>query len=441
MWCAIALCLAAVTVRELVAAPELIVDIDFNDEVAIRPESITEAEVEQLIRDLHANGAQTLLVRMGYLGYLPYRTNLSYPIGFDEQHARSRQTNRATVGPDLDRWIAGRKALNEKYTKVLEAFNPPEVFIREGHRLGLKVVLWLDIFDDGYPGYRSKFLTGNPHCQWTARDGKTYFEGLTSYAWPEARAFRVAQATELLDLGADGIHCSTSAHCRHMPNVDQDDVYGYEQPIADEFQRRFGVDIRTAEDFDREAWHALKGEAMNQLYRELADLCHARGKELWIGLQLGDYTHHSADPYFSDNVVARYRNHWRKLVDEGVADALIVGDYEICSQPGNVYWKAKGIQPEEGSDLFAWAAQEYREHCRGKVKLYLFSEWLPGSQEALDQRMGEWASRVLTNGFDGIDVHEAANFEKATTGMDLLKRFSERLQGRDPGPLPPKEEG
>ena len=429
----LAICSALLLTCKAMAAPDLIVDIDFNDEVAIREEPITEAEVEQLIRDLHANGTQTLLLRCGYLGYLPYHTDLSYPVGFDEAHARSVPTRRATVGADLEGWIAARKAMNERYARVLEAFNPPEVFVRVGHELGMKVIMWLDIFDDGYPGYRSKFLDEHPYCQWTAKDGKTYFEGLTSYAWPESRAFRVAQARELLDLGADGIHCSTSAHCRHMPNVHEDDFYGYEQPIVDEFRDRYGVDIRATDEFNRRAWHVIKGEAMNQLYRELGDLCHTRGKELWVGLQLGDYTQLSADPYFSDNVVARYANNWKPLVDEGIADVFIVGDYEICTQPNNVYWKKKGIRLREGEDLFAWAAREYQDHCRGRTRLYLFSEWLTNSREALDARMALWADRVLENGFDGIDVHECANFERGR--MDILKRFAERLQGRQPGPL------
>ena len=235
----------------------------------------------------------------------------------------------------------------------------------------MKVILWLDIFDDGYSGYRSKFIDEHPNCQWAARDGKTYFQGLISYAWPESRAFRVEQARELLDLGADGIHCSTSAHCRHLANVQQSDFYGYEQPVVQEYQKQYGVDIRR-QDFDKEKWHSIKGDFMNRLYAELAQLCHTRGKELWIGLQLGDYTHLSADPYFSTNVVARYRNHWKQLVDRGIADVFIVGDYEICSSAGHAYWKAKGITPPAGGDLLAWAAGHYAEYCRGKTKTVAF---------------------------------------------------------------------
>jgi len=419
------------------ARPELIVDIDFNDEVIIRPQPITEAEVEKLVRDLHASGVQTLLVRMGYLGYFPYRTALSYPVGFDAQHARQHPFRRDLDAQKLEQFIASRQKDNARYRKVIETFNPPEVFVRAGHQLGMKVVFWLDIFDDGYSGHRSKFIDEHPQCQWTARDGKTRFQGLISYAWPESRALRVAQAKELLELGADGIHCSTSAHCRHLPNVRQDDAFGYETPVADEFRRQHGVDIRTAASIDKEAWHTIKGQFMNRLYRELAAVCHARKKELWVGLQLGTYTHLAADPYFGVNVVARYRNLWHELVDERIADALIVGDYEICSNSTTAYWTAKTPSPPAGVDLFAWAAGYYGPYCQGKTRLYLFGEWLPGSTQALETQLAKWTQRVVANKFDGIDLHEAMNFEKTPRGMELLRRTRDRLDGQQVAPLRP----
>ncbi|MEA1952411.1 MAG: hypothetical protein U9N87_13610 [Planctomycetota bacterium] len=416
------------------AAPELIVDIDFNDEVYIRPQPMTEAQVVDLVQKLHDGGTDTLLVRMGYLGYFPYRTKLSYPIGFDAEHARKHPYKRNLDPKKLEEFIKKFQAVHERYRKVMEMYNPPEVFIREGHKRGMKVVIWIDIFDDLYSGYRSKFIDENPHCQWTARDGKTYFKGLISYAWPEARAFRLAQVKELLDLGADGIHCSTSAHCRHLPNVQQDDFYGFEQPVVDEYKKLHGVDIRTAKDFDKEAWHKIKGQFMNRLYRELAAECHGRGKQFWVSLQLGEHTHMAADPYFGTNVVARYSNLWKELVDEKIADAFIVGDYELCSSPANAYWKAKKLVPPPQGDLFAWAAKQYQPYCRGKTKLYLFSEWLPGSKQALEHRMAAWAKRVVDNGFDGIDVHEAMNFG-VEDGTLILKRLRDRLDGKKVGPL------
>ncbi len=415
-------------------APEIIVDIDFNDEVITRPEPMTEAQVVELVEELHANGCRTLLVRMGFLGLLPYRTELSYPPAFDEEDFRANYRGSAE---EIERLVERNRSWLERYRAVLATFNPPEVFIRAGHERGMKVIMWIDIYDDYYPGFRSKFLDEHPHCQWTARDGRTRFRGLLQYAWPEAREFRVRQARELLDLGADGIHLSTSAHCRHMPNVHENDFYGFGAPVVEEYRRRFGVDITADDGFDREAWHEIKGEAVNRLYRQISAVCHERGADLWIGLQIGDYVHLAADPYFSDNVVARYRNLWEPLVTGGIADAIIVGDYEsMTAGPAHPYWRAKRSIPED-ADLYAFGARQYGPLCREHgVRSYLFGEWLPGSHQALDSQLATRARYVLDNGYDGIDLHEAVNFEGGR--MVFLQRFAQRLQGIEPGPWPPQ---
>ncbi|MEN6357437.1 MAG: hypothetical protein ABFD83_10165 [Armatimonadota bacterium] len=405
----------------------VIVDIDVNDEVIIRPEPMTESEVKTLLTNLKENGCDTILVRMGCLGLLPYRTSLTYPMAFDSQYAREWGKDQPFIS-DLEKIIERNESWLERYAKVIEAYNPPEFFLKYGHELGLKVIFWIDLYDDGFPGFRSKFIDENPWCQWTAKDGKTYFKGLISYAWPEAREFRLKQANELLDLGADGIHCSTSAHSRHMLNVHEVDYYGYEQPVADEYLKRYGVDIRTADDFDREAWHDIKGEMMDKLYSDLAELCHGRGKEFWIGMQLGKYTHMCADPYNGGNAVVRYANHWKYLVDKGIADAFIIGDYEVVSfNKGDEYWQAKpDIVPDEGDDLFDWIAKEYKNYCNSKTMLYLFGEWLSHDPKELDNQLSVWAQRVTKHGFDGIDVHEALNVEEPEH-LAAFKRFANKL--------------
>lgn len=407
--------------------PELIVDIDVNDEVWLRDHDMTEADVKDLVVQLHRQSVDTLIVRCGCLGLLPYRTKLSYPIHFNEKHARARPMS--TLESDLESFIKQSTEWNERYARVVRNFNPPEVFIRAGHELGMKVICWIDLFDDGYPGYRSRFLDEHPHCQWVGKDGKSYFEGLTDYAWPEAREFRIAQARELLDFGADGIHCSTSAHCRHIPNTHEEDFYGYSQPVVDAFRNKHGVDIRTVDRFDKDAWHDLKGEAMVQLYRDLARVCHGRGKELWIGLQLGRYTQFAVDPHWSTNVVARFANHWKTLVDEKIADAFIIGDFELVSDPDNPYWTAKpDIRREPGENLYAWVARNYQAYCRGKTRLYVFSEWLGcANPKQLEERTGFWADITKTYGFDGIDMHEAWDFERDPANMALLGRMAVSL--------------
>jgi len=426
---------SSVTAAKPAQPSRCIVDIDVNDEVFMRPKPMTQQDVKILLTDLKDNGCDTILVRMGFLGLLPYRTKLSYPVAFDEALGREKGKDEPCI-EDMEKSIAQEKPWCDRYAQVIKDFNPPAAFVKYGHEAGLKVIFWLDIFDDGFPGFRSKFIEEHPWCQWTGKDGKTYFPGLISYAWPEARAFRVAQAKELLDLGADGIHCSTSAHCRHLRNVHEIDYYGYEKPVVDEYKKRYKVDIRTAPDFDREAWHNIKGDMMDLLYADLARVCHRRGKELWIGLQIGKHTIMPSDGYFGTNVVVRYSNHWKKLVDKGIADAFVLGDYEQMSLgKSNVYWSSKpDIVVRGHEDLFSWAAREYSPYCGSKTKLYLFGEWLFGDRIKLDKTFEDWANRVNNYNFDGIDIHEASNIE-GPSSLELFKRFSTRLKGIDPGPL------
>jgi len=225
---------------ELNSPSELIVDVDVNDEIWLRDHNMTEKEIQDLVGQLRQNGCQTLIIRCGCMGILPYRTELSYPASFDAEHTRANPA--PDVIADLEAYIAERTPWMTKYAEVIRDINPVEVFIKAGHEQGLKVIAWIDLFDDGYPGYRSKFLDEHPHCQWVGKDGETYFHGLMDYSWPEARAFRVTQAKEILNLGADGIHCSTSSHCRHLPNSHEVDFYGYSQPIVDAFQAKYGFD-------------------------------------------------------------------------------------------------------------------------------------------------------------------------------------------------------
>lgn len=415
------------------ASPELIVDVDVQDEVWNRDHNMTEADVNALVVQLKRNGCQTLLVRCGCLGLLPYRTKLpSYPFGFDAQHARANPTTALAAGETMESYIKAHTLGEKRYAEVIRDINPTEVFVRAGHENKMKVIAWIDLFDDGYSGYRSKFLDEHPYCQWVGKDGKTYFTGVMDYSWPEARAFRVAQAKELLDYGADGIHCSTSAHARHLHNTHEIDFYGYSEPVVKAFEAKHGADIRTAKSFDKSAWHDLKGEAMVQLYRELSKVCHDRKKELWIGLQLGHYTQFAVDPYFGTNVVLQFTNHWKQLVDERIADAFILGDYEFVSKPDCQTWSMKpDIQRRPGEDLFAWAAREYQAYCKYKTRLYLFSEWLPGNPRELDKRLQYWTDVTRKNGFDGIDMHEAWNFECNPANMAILGSMAERLRGRE----------
>jgi hypothetical protein len=160
-------------------------------------------------------------------------------------------------------------------------------------------------------------------------------------------------------------------------------------------------------------------------------LCHGRGKQLWIGLPIGRYTQFAVDPHFSTNVVARFTNHWKRMVDERIADAFIVGDYEIMSETNHPYWTAKpDIQRQNGEDFFAWAAREYQPYCKGKTRLLLFSQWL----SKIEQNTRFFADVTCKYNFDGVDMHEAWNFEAQPGNMAFLAEMAERFKAKPTSP-------
>ena len=88
---------------------ELAVDVDVNDEVWLREAPMTESDVDSLVAGFHARGCRTLIVRAGCLGLLPYRTQLTYSMGFDADHARANPTPQV---PDMEKYVTQRSAWN-----------------------------------------------------------------------------------------------------------------------------------------------------------------------------------------------------------------------------------------------------------------------------------------------------------------------------------------
>ncbi|MDA3925665.1 MAG: hypothetical protein PF904_13280 [Kiritimatiellae bacterium] len=78
----------------------------------------------ELVAQLKRNGCQTLLVRCGCLGHLPYRTQLSYPVeSFDAADVRANPAPKFIA--DAEIYITQRSPWQKRYAEVIRAFNPP----------------------------------------------------------------------------------------------------------------------------------------------------------------------------------------------------------------------------------------------------------------------------------------------------------------------------
>lgn len=79
-----------------------------------------------------------------------------------------------------------------------------------------------------------------------------------SYAFPEVRAFKLEILREVAERDIDGINLDFLRH----PNF-----FGYEEPMAQAFKEKYGVDAATVDAVDPR-WEPLRAEQMTLFVRE-----------------------------------------------------------------------------------------------------------------------------------------------------------------------------
>jgi hypothetical protein len=127
-------------------------------------------------------------------------------------------------------------------------------------------------FDD-YP-YNSESRLRIEHPEWVPVDRRGILKqgGSIDFCYPEARRAMCDIHMKIIKQhGYDGAMFFTYAE-NH--SVRFQDEFGYNQPVVDEFKRRYGIDLRT-QNFTRSAsrldWVRLRGEYFTQFYRELRE--------------------------------------------------------------------------------------------------------------------------------------------------------------------------
>ena len=431
---------AGVAVCHAGEKPEVIVTVDYFDSVYFRtPQNLDCGPdyIRNLTADLAKHGATAIVVRLSAGGLFEYKSALSYPVqDFDVRHVDRMLKLFTKVDGlnDVEKFKKQRVEAHTRFGELLDEFDPRREFVKSGHAAGLKVILWMDIFDDGYPGYRSKFIEQNPECVWTSRSGFRH-PAVISYAFEKSRQFRVDHARELLDAGADGVYLSMSAHSRHFYLKDDPGEFGYEAPVAEIYRRYTGRDLLHDKQLDRRLWHHIKGEFMTRFYERIADECHRRAqpRECWVGMQLGTHTNLTTDGNYTGPPRITYENQWEYLTDHGIADALILADYEhvdLFAHPrATRYWQNKNIPAKTESEVYAWAGRNYRRRT-GKTPLYV---WGNVTSSKLADQTGNYARMIRSSGFDGMMMHEARDFEVG--GMRWLQKFSQLVApSRSTGP-------
>jgi len=210
--------------------------------------------------------------------------------------------------------------------------------------------------------WQATFSIEHPEYLVENRDGTKRQWGVPCYAYPEARRYIIGVFQHLLNKWPfDGLHICTRSHSRPAEFADE---FGYNQPIAEEFQRRHGVDIRTQK-FSKSQWWDLQGEYLTQLLREFRQAF--AGREIFIAMPRADYL---GPPY------GNMRLDWRTWCQEKLVDGLVLGVISggwhyphTRNRPGYVQSQQDNVAMRPlDYDLGQWFGPACRQHG---VELYL----------------------------------------------------------------------
>jgi hypothetical protein len=200
------------------------------------------------------------------------------------------------------------------------------------HEIGLKVFLYVALCDEGWPllpkkirevsfhnkmhcqhvTWQSDFSRNNPQYAQVDRTLKHHQCGVLSLAYPEVRRHFIGRFQSLLAAGNfDGLFVCLRSQSRPADFADQ---FGFDQPIRDEFLKRYGKDI-WIEDFDLRQWRDLQGEYLTVFLKELNESLKANHYLLAAGAPRGDIL----GPPFGNASLQ-----WRTWVDMGIVDHLII---------------------------------------------------------------------------------------------------------------------
>ena len=371
--------------------------VDFFDELGLHKGGMKPEHVRELVRTARKAGVDRIVWRVAGLGVAGYHTKRLSTLEWLATADRSMLRSRTKGGvPQNDRYNP-----DSPLAVALRNMDPPAEAVKACRAEGLECYLWVDMFDE----QNGRWLIENPSALVKSKAGKPW-PGVRDYGNGLAKWAKIDDIAELFRYKADGIYLSMGCHARHLEIDEPDGDFG-----------------------------TLGAGALNMFLRDLSERVRKESMKLMVGAPFGK-TIDFAVPYMSDHVKYRVEIDWKKWIDEGWVDSLVLGDYE-WTWDAVPNWKAKGLDlaklapGNEPADVFG---PEYADYAKGRVELIFFSSWLSAyaqhhkgaSAANLSGAMKMRTDTVLRTGTDGMLLHEAHTFEKYR-GFDTIKTMRRRF--------------
>jgi len=175
-----------------------------------------------------------------------------------------------------------------------------------------RMTIYLDLENDkGIPGWIG-----------FARGRNEYLPGALCEAYPEVRKFWLGMVKECIDAGVDGIDFRIAPHSTH---TDDPFSYGFNEPIVEEYARRYSVNI-LKDDYNPKLLSDLRGEYYTDFLRSASKMIRAAGKKVQLHLEV--------DRLRGDTPPSRYMSYpwnitfdWQGWLNENLADEITLNSF------------------------------------------------------------------------------------------------------------------
>jgi hypothetical protein len=207
---------------------------------------------------------------------------------------------RAATPFEKDPHAAGRRL-----EAALDGVDLLEAACQAAREEGLEIHAGVRVYDDYFPGLGSRFEAEHQEMLWESRDGEFRLRGVLCMAYEAVAEYRLACVEEVARYGAAGVVIDLETTAAASTPFRRRDFFGFNAPLAQAHLARTGEDIRRFDDavysrgtdlqvvdaryeggaFDRQAWHAVKGEAFEAFLRRAAEVVRKAGQR--VGLARG----------------------------------------------------------------------------------------------------------------------------------------------------------
>jgi len=362
-----------------ITGKELSINLDFFD-ICIGTDCWdipnSEAEMDRLMAMCAHYGFDRVFFRVSVCGAVCYPTKVMTP-------ALENVFEKYTV-EGLDTGCVNIPSLHRRMGEVMRSIDPLACCAKYARKHGLRIYAWVTVYDSLYYAPPTEFFQWHPEFTWVSKDGTKHISGVPCYAYPEVRKYRLEQMKELVGYDIDGILLSDRSHSpwpgRNAGGGNEGARgYGFNEPVVEEYVRRYGKDPRRAEpdSLDEIRFVQIKGDFLTQFLREVKGVTAAAGKKLAV----------TTDPRIADPVLAN----WMYVDAETLARERIVD--ELC------------IRGSAGANLDHW-----RLLADGRIRV---TTWAGIHGETYDDclsRIRSEMQRLLENPTsDGSTFHELAN--------------------------------